>query len=51
MVAVTVSIDSSPRWLWDTCGSVNLIVFALAVFYEPHQVALQIFLQLLLPEE
>lgn len=49
MVTVTVSIDSSPQSLLDTNCFVNLIVFT--VFDEAHQVAMQMFLHQLLPEE
>lgn len=51
MVTVTVSIDSSPQLLLDTNCFVNLIVFTLTVFDEPHQVAMQMFLHQQLPEE
>lgn len=51
MVAVAVSVDSSPQQLLDTHHFVNLVGFTVMAFYEPHQVAVQIFLQQLLPEE
>lgn len=51
MVAATLSIDSSPQVLLDTDCFVNLIMFTPAVFDEPHQAAMQMFLHQLLPEE